>query len=81
MPRVLRIKIEEGRSIAETADWLAMSTSAVLDKLFPAQSGEGMKLMVRRIDQMLAARDDLLDPLVSMTATSNSSLHTDPEPT
>jgi hypothetical protein len=59
MPRVLRIKIEEGRSIEETADWLAMSASAV-GQLFPAQSREGMKLMARRIDQMLAERDDLL---------------------
>jgi hypothetical protein len=60
MPRVLRIKIEEGRSIEETADWLAMSASAVLDKLFPAHSREGMKFMVRRIDQTLAEHDGLL---------------------
>jgi hypothetical protein len=62
MPRVLRIKVEEGKSLEETTEWLALSASAVLDKLFPVQWDEGMRLMARRIDQMLAEHGKLLRP-------------------
>jgi hypothetical protein len=55
MPRVHQIEVREGKSLEETADWLAMSASAVLHELFPDQWQQAMTLMVQRINERVAA--------------------------
>ena len=50
MAREFRIKYEDGQTMEETADWLAMAASSVLHELFPDQWREGMMLMVQRIN-------------------------------
>jgi hypothetical protein len=49
--REFHIKVEAGRSLEDTADWLAMSASAILNELFPEQWREGLTLIVQRINE------------------------------
>jgi hypothetical protein len=51
MARVHQIEVKEGKTIEETADWLAMSVSAVLHELFPDQWQQAMTLTVQRINE------------------------------
>jgi hypothetical protein len=49
MQRVFEIKIEEGKTLEHTADWLAEAATTVLRDLFPDQWREGLTLMAQRI--------------------------------
>jgi len=48
--KLYQIRVEAGKSIEDTADWLAMSVSTVLDELFPGQWKQAMTLMAERIN-------------------------------
>jgi hypothetical protein len=50
----VQIEVRESKSLEETADWLAMSASAVLHELFPDQWQQAMTLMVQRINETVA---------------------------
>ena len=54
MTHIFQIEVEEGRSMQETTDWLAMSASSILDELFPDQWREAMTLMALRINLEVA---------------------------
>jgi len=60
MPRVFQIKVEEGQTLEHTAEWLALSASAVVHELFPDQWYEGMSLMTHRIHRSVADRQPRL---------------------
>jgi hypothetical protein len=52
-----QIKVEAGRSVEETADWIAMSASTILDELFPDQWKEAMTLLAQRINETVREED------------------------
>ena len=54
MPRALQIEVEDGRTVEETADRLAMSASATIHELFPEEWQLGMALMAQRINRTVA---------------------------
>ena len=53
MVREFQIKVENGKSMEATADWLAMSASTILEELFPEQWREAMALVAQRISQTI----------------------------
>ena len=58
MARKFTLAVEEGRSVQDTADQIALLTSAVLNELFPEQWREAMVLLSQRINRAVA-EDDL----------------------
>ena len=58
MARKFTLAVEEGRSVQDTADQIALLTSAVLNELFPEQWREVMVLLSQRINRAVA-EDDL----------------------
>jgi hypothetical protein len=58
MAREFHIKTEEGKSLEETADWIALSASAVLHELFSAlEWWLAMTLIAQRINRTVADDD------------------------
>jgi len=47
---VYRINVDDTKPLEETADWIAMSISSVLDQMFPDQHQEAMRLVVQRLN-------------------------------
>ena len=55
MTREFRINVQEGGSVEETAEWLALWASAVLHELFLArQWREAMALMAQKVTRIVA---------------------------
>jgi hypothetical protein len=50
---VQEIKIEEGKTLEHTADWLADAACTVLRDLFPDQWREGLALMAQQINRIV----------------------------
>jgi hypothetical protein len=49
--REFHIKVEAGRSLEDTASWLALSASGILQELFPDRWREGMTLVAQQINE------------------------------